>query len=49
MNEPYATSFTSNSFTVYYEGIAIDLHTGASPILSYNLEWKTGALDFSSL
>lgn len=37
MNDPQANSFTSSSFTVFYEGIAIDLYTGASPISSYNL------------
>jgi len=49
MNQPQASSGSSNSLTVFWEGIATDAQTGASPIMSYGLEYKTGAGAWTTL
>lgn len=49
MNPPQASSQSSSSLYIFYEAIATDDLTGASPILSYNLEYKTGAGAWTSL
>ena len=41
MNIVQISLLKSDQFSLFWEGIATNKQTGASPILSYSLEWST--------